>query len=118
MSTSRCVTRFVAKYDCSTVCVIFYSYPISAFSQLKVISLNSIGRPNKDLILRFTWIRPPLSTLYIVRNKSFYMQASNYKELHILWDEIKKFPNAHKKSVSLESTHRLVRVGRFELPAS
>ena len=59
MSTSRCMTRFMTKYDCFPFCIIFYCNPVPAFPQLEIISPGSIGWAKKNLILRFIGIWLP-----------------------------------------------------------
>ena len=59
MAASGRMFRFVTKHDCFSACIIFYCNPISAFSEVKEIPLNSVGRSNKNSILRFVWVWSP-----------------------------------------------------------
>ena len=63
MAASGRMFRFVTKHDGFSGCIIFYCNPISAFSEVKEIPLNSVGRSNKNSILRFVWIWSPLPTI-------------------------------------------------------
>ena len=59
MAASGRMFRFVTKHDGFSGCIIFYCNPISAFSEVKEIPLNSVGRSNKNSILRFVWVWSP-----------------------------------------------------------
>ncbi len=59
MAASGRMFRFVTKHDGFSGCIIFYCNPISAFSEVKEIPLKSVGRSNKNSILRFVWVWSP-----------------------------------------------------------
>ena len=100
MAASGRMFRFVTKHDGFSGCIIFYCNPISAFSEVKEIPLNSVGRSNKNSILRFVWVWspfPPISapaafgcTSQKVRLHCItrYMEIStNFKRIYIICRE-------------------------------